>query len=187
MNKVLCLLTLVFILVSCKGDQLPKPKGFLALNFPAAEYNFFDPGCPYGFEINNISVIRAAKGNVPCWHNIYYPLMDATIYITYQPVNNNIDSLLTDAQKLPLQHTIKADFIEGDIYTNPSQKVYGMLYEVEGNAASQAQFYITDSIRHFMSGSLYFNKKPNYDSIMPAAQYLKRDMQHLMETVRWKS
>lgn len=186
MNKVIYLLLIVFLITSCKDEQLPKPKGFLALNFPSAEYNLFDPDCHYEFEVNNISTIRVAKGNVPCWYNIYYPLMDATIYITYQPVNNNIDSLLMDAQRLPLQHTIKADFIEGDIYSNPSQKVHGMLYEVEGNAASQAQFYITDSIRHFMTGSLYFNQRPNYDSIMPAAQYLKRDIQHLIETVRWQ-
>lgn len=186
MNKVLYLLALLFIITSCKDERLPKPRGFLALNFPQAEYIEFERGCPYEFEFNSIANIRPAKGNVPCWYNIDYPLLNATIYITYQPVNNNIDSLLMDAQRLPLQHTIKADFIEGDIYSNPGQRVHGMMYEVEGNAASQAQFYITDSTRHFLTGSLYFNKRPNYDSIMPAAEYLKRDIQHLIETVRWR-
>ena len=186
MNKVLYLLLLIFMISSCKDDRLPKPKGFLALDFPVAKYKYFDPGCPFEFEVNDISIIQRAKANVPCWYNIHYPLMDATIFLTYQPVNNNIDSLLRDAQRLPLQHTIKADFIEGDVYSNPAQKVHGMLYEVEGNAASQAQFYITDSISHFMTGSLYFNQRPNYDSIMPASEYLKRDMMHLMETIRWK-
>lgn len=186
MHRVLYLLIILLLGASCKDERLPKPQGFLALNFPPAEYNIFDAGCPYIFEVNKISNIVGAKGNVPCWYNINYPLMDATIFITYQPVNNNIDSLLMDAQRLPLQHTIKADFIEGDIYSNPAQGVHGMLYEVEGNAASQAQFYITDSLRHFMTGSLYFNKKPNYDSLMPAAEYLKRDIQHLIETVKWR-
>src|SRR5690606_14776457 len=186
MNKVLYLFVLLFALGSCKNDRLPKPKAFLALNFPAAEYKIFDAGCPFAFEVNNISMIQPARGNVPCWYNIHYPLMDATIFLTYQPENTNIDSLLRDAQRLPLQHTIKADFIEGDVYSNSAQKVHGMLYEVEGNAASQAQFYITDSLNHFMTGSLYFNQKPNYDSIMPASEYLKRDMIHLMETMRWK-
>lgn len=186
MNKVLYILVLLLLVTSCKEERLPKPRGFLALNFPAAEYQVMDAGCPYQFEVNNIATIRPARGNVPCWYNIHYPLLDATIHITYQPVNNNIDSLLMDAQRLPLQHTIKADFIEGDIYSNPSQRVHGMLYEVEGNAASQAQFYITDSINHFLTGSLYFNKRPNYDSIMPAAEYLKRDIQHLIETMKWQ-
>lgn len=93
---------------------------------------------------------------------------------------------MTDAQKLPLQHTIKADVIEGDIYTNDLHKTYGMFYEVEGNAASQAQFYLTDSTRHFITGSVYFNSIPNYDSIVPAAEYLRNDIRHLMESLRWK-
>jgi len=171
---------------SCKDENLPKPNGFLALNFPTAEYGVFDSGCNYEFEVNRIAHIQQAKGNVPCWFNIHYPLMDATVFITYQPVNNNIDSLLMDAQRLPLQHTIKADYIEGDVYSNSLQRVHGMFYEVEGNAASQAQFYITDSVKHFMTGSLYFNKRPNYDSIMPASEYLKRDIQHLIETMKWQ-
>src|SRR5690606_12223488 len=186
MNKVLYLLGLTLLLSSCKDDRLPKPKAFLALNFPSAEYYAFEDGCPFEFEVNNISIVQPAKGNVPCWYNIHYPLMDATIFLTYQPVRNNIDSLLRDAQRLPLQHTIKADFIEGDVYSNQFQNVHGMLYEVEGNAASQAQFYITDSVNHFMTGSLYFNQRPNYDSIMPASEYLKRDMMHLIETMKWK-
>ncbi|HSP40787.1 MAG TPA: gliding motility lipoprotein GldD [Gillisia sp.] len=186
MNRVIGLLILLFLVVSCNNEKLPKPKGFLALNFPGAEYDSLEKGCAFEFEVNKIAQIQLAKGNVPCWFNIHYPLMDATIFITYQPVNNNIDSLLMDAQRLPLQHTIKADYIEGDVYSNTSQRVHGMLYEVEGNAASQAQFYVTDSIRHFLTGSLYFNQRPNYDSIMPAAEYLKRDIQHLMETVKWR-
>ncbi|HSJ12746.1 MAG TPA: gliding motility lipoprotein GldD [Gillisia sp.] len=185
MNKVLFLFGLVLMFSSCKNDHLPKPKAFLALEYPAAEYSMYSFGCPYQFEKNQIAEVNRAKGNVPCWININYPLLDATIFITYQRVNNNIDSLLRDAQRMPLQHTIKADFIEGDIYTNNESKTYGMFYEIEGNAASQAQFYITDSIKHFITGSLYFNQKPNYDSIMPAAAYLKTDMKHLMETIKW--
>ena len=117
---------------------------------------------------------------------IDYPLLKGTIFITYQPVRNNLDSLLRDAQKLPLEHTIKADAIEGDIYTNDLHKVYGMFYELEGDAASQAQFYITDSTTHFLTGAVYFNTQPNYDSIYPAADYIKQDMRYLMETLRWQ-
>ena len=61
-----------------------------------------------------------------------------------------------------------------------------MLYEIGGNAASQSQFYLTDSIRHFVTGSLYFYAKPNYDSILPASEYLKNDIKHIMESLKWK-
>lgn len=178
-------LLLIFV-TSCGDETIPKPRAFLALEYPEASYSEFQPDCPYGFEKNDLSSVSRAKGNTPCWFNLDYNLLNATVFITYQRVNGNIDSLLMDAQRLPLQHTIKADFIEGDIYTNPSHKTYGMFYEVDGDAASQAQFYITDSVRHFMTGSLYFNKKPNFDSIMPAAAYLKKDMKHLMETLQWQ-
>ncbi len=121
-----------------------------------------------------------------CWLNLDYKGMGGVIFITYRPVKNNLDSLLKDAQKLPLQHTIKADQIEGDLYSNERNRTYGMFYEVAGDAASQAQFYLTDSTDHFITGSVYFNRQPNFDSIVPAADYLKNDIKHLMETVRWQ-
>lgn len=186
MKKIINYFFLITLIVSCKEENLPKPKAFLALNYPEAAYTQFEPNCPYSFEINNIALVSPARNNVGCWINLDYPLLDATVFLTYQKVNNNIDSLLMDAQKLPLQHTIKADYIEGDIYTNEQHNTYGMFYQVDGDAASQAQFYVTDSVGHFMTGSLYFNKKPNFDSIMPAAAYLKKDMKHLMETLRWQ-
>ena len=61
-----------------------------------------------------------------------------------------------------------------------------LVYEVEGNAASQAQFYVTDSINHFLTGAIYFRATPNFDSIYPAAAYLKNDIKQLMETVEWQ-
>ena len=179
------ILAALLLLSSCGEDAQPKPKAFLALEYPEAEYELVDVGCPYVFEMNSLARITRSESNNPCWKNIRYEFMEGEIFITYQPVDDNLDSLLMDAQKLPLQHTIKADAIEGDIYTNELHDTYGMFYEVAGDAASQAQFYITDSINHFLTGSVYFNARPNFDSILPAAAYLKEDIRHLMETVRW--
>ena len=78
-----------------------------------------------------------------------------------------------------------ADVIEEFVYENPERRVYGMFYDVGGNAASQSQFYVTDSINHFITGSLYFYAKPNYDSILPAVEYIKKDMIQMMETLEW--
>ncbi len=186
MKKVLLLLIILTGFVGCNDESVPKPKAFLALQYPGPVYSNANLDCPYSFEMNEIAVVANAKGNTSCWININYPLLDATLFITYQNVNNNLDSLLMDAQKLPLQHTIKADFIEGDVYVNPENQAYGMFYEVDGNAASQAQFYLTDSTKHFITGSLYFDQKPNFDSIMPAAAYVKKDIRHLMETMKWQ-
>lgn len=185
-NSLIYVLFLVFC-ISCGEDSQPKPKAYLALEYPAADYQRIEPDCPYSFEKNVIADVVRARGANDCWINLEYPLLRGTIFITYQPVRNNLDSLLRDAQKLPLQHTIKADAIQGDIYENPYNNTYGMFYEVAGDAASQAQFYLTDSTDHFMTGSVYFRAQPNFDSILPAAAYLKQDIRHLMETVQWRS
>jgi len=79
-----------------------------------------------------------------------------------------------------------ADEISERMYENDSQKLYGMFYDLKGNVASQSQFYVTDSTKHFISGALYFETKPNYDSILPAINYIQKDMMHLIESLRWK-
>lgn len=186
MKRFMWHLLVSLLCISCGEDPQPKPKGFLALEYPEAEYERLEIDCPYSFEKNRLAEVSPARGRNSCWINLEYPLLRGTIFITYQPVRNNLDSLLRDAQKLPLQHTIKADVIEGDVYENRYNNTYGMFYEVAGDAASQAQFYLTDSTDHFMTGSVYFRAQPNFDSILPAAVYLKEDIRHLMETVRWR-
>nr|WP_321221738.1 gliding motility lipoprotein GldD [uncultured Psychroserpens sp.] len=176
---------------SCGNDPLPKPKAMLRLDYKAPKYSKVDVRLPFTFEKNEladkISSIKLDGVNNLSGVNINYPTMKGTIYLTYKKVNEtNLDSLLRDAQTLTQKHTLKADEIESVIYENPENNVFGMFYAVGGNAASQSQFYVTDSTKHFLTGSLYFYAKPNYDSILPAAAYLKNDIKHIMETVEWK-
>lgn len=173
----------LLLFTSCKDDVYPKPASHLRLDYPIAKYVNFENDCPFSFEMNSNAII---KGEKDCGFTISYPKMKATIYLTFKPVNNNISVLLKDAQKLTYEHVIKADDILEQPYLNPSKKVYGMFYQVDGNAATNSQFYVTDSIKHFVTGSVYFYAKPNYDSIMPAASYVRNDMQRLMETLKWK-
>jgi gliding motility-associated lipoprotein GldD len=174
---------IVLLFTSCKDDVLPKPPSQLRLDYPVAEYALFDNHCPLTFDMNAEATIKE-DGN--CGFSITYPKMKATIYLTYKNVNGDINKLLGDAQRLTYEHVIKADDILEQPYLNPNKKVYGMFYQVDGNAATNAQFYVTDSLKHFVTGSVYFYAKPNYDSIMPAADYIKNDMQRIMESVKWK-
>lgn len=177
-------LIIVLSLISCNNTPVPKPSGYLRLDYKEAKYAHFEnKSCPFTFDINEDAII---KGKTNCGFEIHYPKMKATLYISYKPVNNDIKSLLKDAQKLTYDHVIKADDIMEQPYLNPNKKVYGMFYHVNGNAATNAQFYVTDSTKHFMDCSVYFYKKPNFDSIMPAASYIKNDMRTLMETLKWK-
>ncbi len=156
----------------------------LRLDYPKPEYRTVKTDCPYSFSMNENATMVKKKN---CRTNIYYPNMKATLYLTYQDVqNNNLDSLLQDAQKLAYDHTVKANSIPEQPFINPDKKVYGMFYMINGNAATQAEFYVTDSINHFLNGALYFDAKPNFDSIYPAVVYLREDIRKLMETITWE-
>ncbi len=180
------LVTSILLLLSCGGEILPKPEGMLRLSYPDPEYKEVILPCPYSFEKNDFSEFQKARRNNRCWYNLEYKKLNATMYISYFRINNNLDSLLRDAQNLTQEHVIKADGILQEPYIDEKNRVFGMFYEVSGDAASQSQFYATDSINHFVLGSMYFKVKPNYDSILPAANYLRNDMRQLMETLRWK-
>ncbi|GAA4269175.1 gliding motility lipoprotein GldD [Hyunsoonleella aestuarii] len=186
----------VFILalcVSCGDDVVPKPKAYLRLDYPKPDYYKSNIDLPFTFEINKLATkisFKKVKATTESFGvNIEYPSLKGTIFLTYKAIEKdekNLIDFLRDAQNFTQKHTIKADEIKEKEYSNDLNKVYGMLYEVGGNAASQSQFYITDSVNHFLTGSLYFYAKPNYDSILPAAHYLKKDIQNIMETVKWK-
>lgn len=184
MKRFSIALFLLFGVMACKKDLVTKPSAKLRLDYPEATYLKESlEGCPYHFEVNaNASILRRDN----CWVNINYPGMNATIHLTYHPVKNNIDSLLRDAQKLTYDHAIKAQSIIEQMRVDEDSKVYGMFYAIEGEAASQSQFYVTDSLNHLVLGSLYFNAKPNYDSIYPAVVYLQEDIRHIMETIKWE-
>jgi gliding motility-associated lipoprotein GldD len=189
--KQFLVLLIVFGFVSCKDDPIPKPNAFLRLDYPKPVYKTIVTDLPFEFQKNQLadSIVRLRTSNNGKTRGIdlVYPNMKGTIYLTYTEVNEqNLKAFLVDAQNLTQKHTIKADEIIEQPYLNETNRVFGMFYEVGGNAASQSQFYVTDSIRHFVTGSLYFYAKPNYDSILPAAYYLRNDIKHIMESIRWK-
>jgi len=189
--KYLALLLLLIICYSCEEELVPKPKAYLRLEYPQPDYRKVDPDLPFTFEKNNLansmSDVKISRDGNTKGLDLVYPSLKGTIYLTYKKVTrDNLELYLIDAQNITQKHTIKADEIIEQPYLNKEQKVYGMFYEVGGNAASQTQFYVTDSINHFIIGSLYFYAKPNYDSILPAANYLRNDVKHIMESIRWK-
>ena len=190
MKKILIPLFSLF-LVGCADEPLPKPKGFLRLEYPSPSYKKVNLPVPFSFEQNTLAkpIASVTKENNGASYNvtIEYPSLKGTLYLTYNIIKeDNLKNLLRDAQNLTQKHTMKADAIESNLFENPINKVYGMFYEVGGNAASQSQFYATDSTKHFLNGSLYFYAKPNYDSIYPAAIYLKNDVKRIMESLKWK-
>jgi len=170
--------------ISCKDDVLPKPKAQLRLEYNTPEYSLTKSDCPYQFEFSTESFPTTNK---KCWMNIEYSRLNASLNLTYRPIENNLKELFLESEKLTFNHAIKADGITSVPYMNKAEQKYGAIYEVTGNAASPLQFHITDSTNNFITGAVYFNVQPNYDSIIPAIKYLQKDIIHLMETLEWKT
>ncbi|MDT7832719.1 gliding motility lipoprotein GldD [Flavobacteriaceae bacterium S356] len=184
MRKILFVITIFILVLSCKDDVLPKPKAYLSLNYAPADYSELAVERPYSFLVSDKAELKEEKNN---WLKIKYPKLKASIDITYRPVEGNLKELLIESEKLVYKHAVKAEQIVPKDYLNESQHVYGSLYEITGNAASQIQFHITDSTKNFIKGSLYFYTKPNYDSVLPAVAYIKKDIMKLMETLKWEN
>lgn len=193
MTKNLYLLLIAIFCFSCNEDYVPKPKAELRLEYPNAKYVDANLELPFAFEKNVLAtkiVSKELKSLTKSYGvNLEYPALKGTVFLTYKAIEKdkkNLKDFLKDAQKFTLEHTKKADEIPAYPFEDNKRKVYGMLSLVKGNVASPAQFYVTDSVNHFLTGSLYFYAKPNYDSILPAADYLQKDIMRIMETVTWK-
>lgn len=182
----------ILLLTSCINDDdevySPKPKGYYRIDFPEKSYQRYDSVCPYSFEYPSYAVLRNDKhmGADPCWLNIVFPKFDATIHLSYKEVKNNLGEYLSDSHDFANKHQVKATGLDEIVVLRDSAKVYGLVFDIAGNTASSLQFYLTDSTKHFMRGALYFNTKPNIDSLQIVVDFIKKDVLHLINSTKWK-
>lgn len=184
---------LIFILFTSCDDEdpiySPKPRGYSRIDFPKKEYRRYDSLCPYTFEIPVYSrmVVDRDQKTEPCWFNLEFPKFKATLYISYKEIDNNIAKYLDDSHEFANGHQIKATGLDEVAILRDSAQVYGLLFDISGNTASSLQFYLTDSTRHFLRGSLYFNSIPNIDSLKIVVDFLKTDVLRMINTTQWKA
>lgn len=192
--KFLVIIISLVTFVSCSNDDdddvfTPKPKGYYRIDFPEKKYVLYDSTCPYSFEIPNYSFIDNDKhlGADPCWLNINFPKFNAQIHLSYKIVTNNLDTILDQSRDFAIKHQIKATGLDETVIIRDSAHVYGLVYDISGNTASNIQFYLTDSTHHFMRGALYFNAVPNIDSQKVVVDFIRKDIEHLITTFKWKN
>ncbi|MFZ4400126.1 MAG: gliding motility lipoprotein GldD [Bacteroidales bacterium] len=179
-----------FILTSCNGeDYSPKPRAFFRIDLPAKSYQTFDTLYPYSFDFPRYASIQRSKGKAEdkYWMNINFPAFNATIHITYIPLKNNLDSLIESARRFVDKHISKATSIKEKAYENPEKNIYGMVYNIKGNSvASPYQFFVTDKKKHYIRGALYFNMAPSNDSLAPVIEFIEKDIDYMISTLKWK-
>jgi len=187
---------------------LLNPKDIFKIDFPQHSYQTFnEPGFPYSFEYPSYATISKqvdSSGQQPYWLNIEFNQFNGKIYLSYKSVNgysvykiktqqgykdslskNSFDQLRDEAFNMTYKHTIKASGIVDSFFRNKPGYA-GMYFYVAGNAATSKQFFVTDSVKHFLRGALYFDATPNEDSIRVVSDFLEADVKHLIQTLTWK-
>jgi len=187
-KSIITVIIITLICLGCRERLQPRPRGYFRIDLPEKEYTSFNSECSFSFEYPAYGVLTDSDepDAEPCWFNIEFEKYRAKIHISYKAIEGNLPSLLEDTYTLTYNHTIKADAIRETPFVNDEDDVYGLLYDLRGNTATAVQFYLTDSINHFLRGSLYFFASPNEDSLSPVISYFREDIIHLIETTRWK-
>ena len=182
------LLIVSILAVSCTKTPIPRPYGYFRVDLHPHTYRMIDTlNLPYKFELPLAAkLISRDSKDGKFWVDVYYPNLNASIYCSYKPVKGNLTDLLEDTRKIVYKHSIRADGIGEKVYDHNENNVHGILYDLKGNTASNVQFVLTDSTKHFFRGALYFNNVPNKDSIAPMSDYIREDIIHIMESFEWK-
>ena len=191
-NPFLILLGVALLLHAgaCREGQRPRPRGYIRIDFPEKEYRIFDSVFPYSFKLPVYSRFEPDRHEQaePFWANILFPAYKGTIHLSYKTVqtNNDLIQYFEDARKFVHHHIPKATAIREELVLDDDRNVYGLIYQIMGrDAASPFQFYVTDSVRHFLRGALYFEVTPNNDSLAPVIRFIEEDIRTMIGSLNW--
>ncbi|HTE09751.1 MAG TPA: hypothetical protein VK645_02255, partial [Chitinophagaceae bacterium] len=203
------ILAIIILASSCNSVYTPRPRGYYKIDFPAHSYQSFDKaGYPFRFEypsyatIVQDSIFFEEQPENPYWLNIDFPQFHGKIYVSYIEIGgksrfkirdakgnyidsigvNTFDNLIKSSYALTYKHSYKASSIDDSAFTTPHH-VEGIYFKIGGNAATANQFLVTDSVKHFLRGALYFDATPNADSLGIVNHFLQQDMKHLINSL----
>nr|WP_068889956.1 gliding motility lipoprotein GldD [Pedobacter panaciterrae] len=190
-NTFFFLFMLIVLLSACTSgsEYSPKPRGYFNIEMPKKVYRTFNNGCAFSFEYPVYAEMLkdSSKDTRPCWYNLSFSQFNGRLHLTYYDVSSKkeYEGLVEDARTFAFKHTVKANSIDQKLINYPEKKVYGVYYAIEGNTASSVQFFLTDSTKHYFRGALYFNERPQYDSIQPVVSFIKKDIDRMIGTFKW--
>jgi gliding motility-associated lipoprotein GldD len=182
--------------LGCKESpvRIPKPRTYPRITFPERNYvEFHQQECPLTFQYPNyMQIIRRdnffdEKPAHPCWFDLDAPSLGARLHCSYYPIESGkgFDELVTDAFKMADRINQRANYMD-EIRIANAQGLSGLLMEFSGSAASPLHFYMTDSTRHFLKASLYFQSKVIPDSLAPITNYLREDLAVIINSMKFE-
>jgi gliding motility-associated lipoprotein GldD len=196
--NILYLLLFSILILCCKETYIPvaKPRMYPKVEFPEKEMiQFRNADCnfnfiyPSYFNYQKDSLRFEENYKYPCWFDLYSKKLNTSLHFTFLDIKTqkDLDNHITDAFKLADEHNIKAVARKESVIENKEKKVFGLIFEMDGDVASPIQFFITDSTRNFVRASLYFNDKVNQDSTQIIYDFVKKDIDEMIKTFVWKN
>jgi gliding motility-associated lipoprotein GldD len=185
------MLAVLFALTACgwgcgAPPPVPRPAGYFRIALHDTTFSQYSLDCPLSLEVSNAALVEKVQEFVPdsCWFNLVYPRYKARVHCTYAG-GIDLEAVMEDAFKLAYEHEVKADAIE------VRQRDYeaggsALKWRLKGDAASPLQFLCTDGQDRFLRGALYFEVRPNGDSLSPVVDRLDTDLEHLMANLNWR-
>ena len=193
-NKVslfLVALALACLTASCdrQSNYLPKPRGYFRIDLPEKGYVTVDTIERYRFRCPQYALVTPDpySPDEKNWVNVEMPQFKGSLHLTHKPINGNLGEYLEDVHTMVTKHLQKANGMRDSLIVNEQHQVYGLLIEMDGkDVATPMQFYLTDSTRNFVRGALYFNFKPDNDSMQPVINFIREDIDTLINSFEWK-
>lgn len=197
---------------SCNSPYVSKKRGYFKIDLPQHSYQKFErDGFPYSFEypvygdIIQDSTYFDSNPENPYWINVDFPTFSGRLFLSYKEIGgkvfykiklpdgkykdsfavNEFDKMVDDAFKLTNKNDVVSTSIKQTLITTPNN-VSGVFFKVGGNAATAIQFFLSDTTKNFIRGALYFSVSPNSDSIKPVQDFLQVDIEHMINTFKWK-
>lgn len=194
MNRLLLpLLAAALLCAACgnSNDYTPKPKAYLRIDMPQHQYALYDTAAlPFTFERSTLADVTWKKDTRrDKWIDLTYPKYKGYVFLSYKHMQGPQDlrGQIDTSYELLKTHFNYSSGMDESQFVDATHKVYATTYRLKGqNVASTFQFWATDSCHNFLRGSFYIDCTPNTDSLSPILEFVQRDINHLLETLRWK-
>lgn len=174
------------MVIGCKSKKqpIPKPPTYLKISLPQNDTMSYTDDCSFSFVKPDYFQVKTVDES--CNRDILFKSLNGTLHLSVISMEADLADYVDYAIDKVEEHKIKATAIRDTSFYHPSANVFGTLFELKGNVATPFQFYLTDSTERFVSGVVYFNTRPNYDSIRPVLNFVKKDLYQLMQTWSWQ-